>query len=103
MGVLRIRRPAGLADALRKYRIVVGGTEVGEVAAGGELQLDLPVGRHTVVARIDWCSSNTVTLDVEAQSWQELEVGSPLRGWRLSLGVLYVFFWPSQYLYLRPV
>src|SRR4051812_31358937 len=102
MGVVRIRRAVQVNDKLRSYRILMDGTCVGTIASRGELQLELPAGRHNLLARIDWCSSNAVTLNVEENSWHELEVGSPIRGWRLWVGAafLYIAIWRSHYLYL---
>jgi hypothetical protein len=81
---------------------VVDGADMGVVGSGSDFQVELPAGQHTVVARIDWCSSNVVSLDVGENSWHDLEVGSNLRGWRLYLGFLYVTVWRSHYLYLSP-
>jgi hypothetical protein len=102
MGTLHIRRPTAMADWLRKYRIIVDNTEVGAIGSGSDLQVELPAGPHLVRAKVDWCSSNVVSLDVGEKSWHELEVGSNLRGWRLLQGYLYVTIWRSHYLYLRP-
>jgi hypothetical protein len=79
MGAVRIRRPTQWADVLRHYRIFVDGQNVAKIARDTHVQFDLPAGQHTIIARIDWCSSNSIVLDVEENSLHHLEVGSRIK------------------------
>lgn len=102
MPILRFQRPTQLADSLRAYRLFIDGVFVGEINTGSEVEFEVSAGLHEVIARIDWCSSNRLEVDIPERSVRSLEVGSNLGGWRLIFGLLYVLFLPSHYLYLRP-
>lgn len=49
-----IRRDSGWSDFFRNYRIMLDGTFAAKVSAGQTVELDAPLGRHTLQARIDW-------------------------------------------------
>lgn len=50
---LQIRRlPTKWRDRARKYKIMVDGTEVGRLASGGAMVVDVAAGPHTVQARM---------------------------------------------------
>ena len=60
-GTLVIERPDGRwVDRGRRYRILVDGNEVGVVARGGSLRLELAPGTHKLRAAIDWAGSPEV-------------------------------------------
>lgn len=55
-----------LADAWRAYNVVVDGQERGTIRNGGSLSLELDPGHHTVLLRIDWCSSRPLEIDLDS-------------------------------------
>jgi len=101
MAALRIRRPIQFADLIRKYRLFVDDVQMGEIRPDSEIEIQVTPGTHCVLARIDWCSSNSLQIEIEQGQVFDLEVGSNIRGWRMYIGFIYVFFLRSQYLYLR--
>ncbi|HXG08754.1 MAG TPA: hypothetical protein VNK04_03110 [Gemmataceae bacterium] len=101
MAAIRIRRPTQYADWLRKYRLFVDGVPVAEISRGSEVEIDVTPGWHEVLARIDWCSSGTLWIEVRQDEVCQLEVGSNIRGWRMFVGFVYAFILRSRYLYLR--
>lgn len=100
-GHLHIHRPKQYADGLRRYKILVDGVIEEEISAGSSVWLEVSPGRHELMARIDWASSNTLTVEVEEGIQHGLEVGSNVQGWRVSLALLYNTVWSSEALYLR--
>jgi hypothetical protein len=98
---LMLVRPKQWCDRLRRYRVLIDGAEVGRLAAGTELRVELPEGEHDVVAKIDWARSNRLTLTTRAGETTELEVGANARGWLLLAGIYLATAGSSQYLYLR--
>ncbi len=100
-GTLILVRPKQWCDRLRNYRILVDGAEVGRLAPGAELRVELPEGEREIVAKIDWARSNRLRLDIRAGEATELEVGANAQGWLLVAGIYFatIGFW--QYLYLR--
>lgn len=64
---IEISRPAGgYTDRARAYQVLVDGREVGKLRDGQRITVDVPPGRHEVFARIDWCLSPTVVLELAA-------------------------------------
>lgn len=102
MGTLRFRRPAQYADFFRNYQLFVDGVRVGEIDAGWQVQIAVPAGIHEVVARLDWCSSNTLRVAVSEGATHAIEVGTNLRGWRLLFILAYITILRADYLYVRP-
>ncbi len=51
-------------DRWRSYAVEIDGKKVGRVRLGRRLVVDVPSGRHTVQARIDWTGSSRVLVDV---------------------------------------
>ncbi|MDP3521359.1 MAG: hypothetical protein Q8S02_12135 [Hydrogenophaga sp.] len=100
MATLSVRRDIGYADKLRKYRIFVNDSEIGQLAEGAVLHQDVGEGPHTVEARIDWCSSRPLKLDA-LTSGHVVVVRSSLRGWRVVLALWYLIFNRQDYLTLE--
>ncbi|WJY18106.1 hypothetical protein QQS45_10800 [Alteriqipengyuania flavescens] len=69
MGILTIaRQKKGWRDLLRAYCVEVDGEDVGKVRRGETFRVDLPAGSHSVRLKIDWCSSQTIEVDGEADT-----------------------------------
>ena len=100
MPTLTVRRDRGWSDKLRKYRVIVDGVVIGQLAEGGELRHTLDEGTHVIEARIDWCGSPTTQFDAAGDA--VMLVRSALRGWRVLLTLFYVLFNPRGYLTVEP-
>ena len=98
--ILRVTRTTSYADRVRAYRILVDGVERGRLSAGSSIDIPVTAGDHSVVAKIDWCSSPTVTETTQTNSIATLECASNLQGLRVFLAILYVCFFHDQYLTL---
>lgn len=100
---LRIKRTVSYADRLRAYKVFVDNTEVAKIKAGETIEITVPEGSCSVVAKIDWCRSPVLTCDFQAGKATVLECGSNLKGLRVFLNMLYVFILPTKYLTLQKV
>ncbi len=80
MPTLVINRTNEYANRWRAIDIYVDGQKIGGVSNGETKQFEIPVGTHTVCAKIDWCSSNDVPIDL---SINEAEVLTLSSGWGL--------------------
>jgi hypothetical protein len=101
VGTLCFQRPTQYADWFRSYQLFVDGHPVGKIGAGSNFEIKVPAGRHEIVAKIDWCKSNFLHLEVQDGAIWHLEVGSNVTGWRLLLALLYITIMTTEYLYLR--
>lgn len=100
---LRIKRTVSYADRLRAYKVFVDNKEVAKIKAGEMIEIAVPEGSRSVVAKIDWCRSPILQCDFQAGKVTELECGSNLKGLRVFLNMVYVFFMPTKYLTLQKV
>ena len=98
--MIRMRRTTSYADGLRAYRIVVNGQEVARVSPGQSVDIPVRPGTHSVVAKIDWCSSPTLTCSVKPGEVAHFECGNNLRGFRIVSALFYAVFLRDQYLTL---
>ena len=96
MATLTIKRDRGYADAGRAYRILLDGRDIGGLSQGDELCRDISAGQHVLEARIDWCGSQPLRLEVDSD--QFVVVRSALRGWRMLLVLFYILFFRRHYL-----
>ena len=99
-GILRFVRPKQLADTLRSYTLHVNGRTVGALPRSGELDVEVPAGRATIEAKIDWCGSDPLSIEVKAGQITKVEVsnrlGPLLSIWGITFGM-------NTYLQLTPV
>jgi hypothetical protein len=89
-------RPSGrYRDSLRPYKIVIDGQLADRIMAGGEVDLRVAPGAHSIRASIDWTGSEQVEFDAVAGEQVRFDIrpaGSPL------VGILQVF---GRHRYLR--
>jgi hypothetical protein len=74
---ISVSRPRQYVDRVRAYELFVDGRSVAKIRAGTELRIVVPDDAKTLVARVDWCSSNEFSLaDLGANA--TLEVKNPM-------------------------
>ena len=100
-GRLLVKRPSQYADMLRRYRLYIDGRRVGTIKRSEELAFELPAGEHEIVARIDWCRSNFLSVTIREGATTEIEVGATARGARMLGAWYYITFGRAEYLYLK--
>jgi len=98
--MIKITRGVIFRDAIRPYKIFIDDIYCGDIMRGETKEFTADNGTHTVCAKIDWCSSNVLCVNVD-DSVVNLEVGSSLEGWRFLLMSLYMSIWKHKYLWLR--
>jgi hypothetical protein len=101
MPILRIVRRKQYADLLRRYRLFVGESCVACLAARESFEVHLPPGQYELLARIDWCRSNKLEVELVGEETTVVEVGSNVYGWRLFAALLFVSLLRHRYLYMQ--
>jgi len=94
MATIKIQRTSEYNNKLRDFGIYVDGIKVGTIADGAVKEFTTTPGTHVVMAKIDWCSSQNVSVVVVVDKAAMLEVGGFKFGnWILPLviGVIIVF------------
>ena len=101
--MIRITRENSFADKLRAYKIFINDEYRGNINRNEIKEFPLYNGNHVVYAKIDWCRSNKLYVDVN-DSIVELEVGPSLKGrkfWIPFIEIFYITFWRNNYLWIR--
>jgi hypothetical protein len=87
---LRLVRGSGYADRFRKYKIFINGALAGTIGPDAVLDLEVPCGRLTIEARIDWGRSQPLTVEAVPDQGIEIEVsnhwGALLALWGITFG-----------------
>jgi hypothetical protein len=71
-------RPYDGGGILRRVHLEIDGRQVARLRQYQGIDLQLPAGRHTVVARMDWVASASLDIDLAQGEDLQLEVALPL-------------------------
>jgi hypothetical protein len=66
-GKVIVHRGGGYQDALRAYKILVDGKDVGKIKANKQEDISLAFGQHTIQFKIDWMASPTLNFQLSAE------------------------------------
>ena len=79
--IISLTRDSDYFGILRKYRVIIDGQKVGEIAYGETRLFNLRPGLHKIQVKIDWWKSKSMSIDASDHVTYYLEFGSNLRGW----------------------
>jgi hypothetical protein len=95
MSSITIQRSREYNNRFRNFRIFIDDREVGKVGNGEAKTFNVTPGRHRVMAKIDWCGSEEVEVDVQEHETRILAVsGFRYGNWLmpLSSGIIALHF-----------
>ncbi len=99
MPVIEVARTkAWWRDRFRAYEVLVDGEVAGALKRGEKVAISVEPGWHEVLARIDWCGSPPVALDLAPGQTARLECAPNAH---LLLLLLYLTIWRNRYVSLR--
>jgi hypothetical protein len=84
MAKIIIHRHKEFINRARNFKIVLDINEAGTLAYNSILELNVSEGSHILKAKIDWCESQELTLDINDNEVKEYEVKSFTLGKYLS-------------------
>lgn len=99
-GWIEIKRTSQYFSRLRAIDIYLDGEKAGNVSNGEAKVFELSPGQHKVYAKIDWCKTSIIAVDIAAGETKTLNLGSEIAGWRLLLASIYLFM-PHKMIYLK--
>jgi hypothetical protein len=102
-GNLSVRRVSFFADRRRLYRVLVDGQKVGLLNDRDPLIVQVSPGPHNLCVKIDWCSSNTLRVDVKPGQRLVVECGSNVQDANWFLMIFYTTVKAHDYLWLREI
>lgn len=91
-------RGGGWMDRFRAYTLSVSGETVGTIKRNSRLSVEVEAKPHMVMARIDWCSSDYLFVDLQDGGEAHIEVSNPHNPWK---GASVTRKNPINYLVLR--
>ena len=89
MATFIINRTSEYLNRGRRYSICIDGKEMGKMVNGETKEFNVSPGQHSVFAKIDWCSSETLSIDINEQETKTLKVGGFKNGnWMMPAGLI---------------
>ena len=101
MATIRIQRTIEYQNAFRKINIFIDGEKVGIIENGKAIDFTVKTGNHTIVAKIDWCSSQKLNIQCRENTINSVQ----LSGYNMSifLTLYYLSFSRNKYLKLTEI
>ena len=95
MATLKIKRTNEWVNMARNYKIYIDGQFVGRISNGATKEFPITAGQHTVRAKIDWCSSPDIFINIDTNEIEHLTVGSfKYSNWIMLLGLVTIGLHP---------
>lgn len=88
MAKINITRTSTYINRQRDYQLYLDGKKIGTIANGQTKQFETTAGQHSLVAKIDWCSSETVSFTLNESETQDLIVdGFKHASWMMPVAI----------------
>ncbi|MBM7624246.1 hypothetical protein [Sporohalobacter salinus] len=97
---IKLIRTSQSVNSGRKAEIYIDDKLKTKISNGSEKIIKVSSGKHTVLAKIDWCKSQKITLNLEPGEKKKLICGSKLVGWKKWLALFYLFS-KNKFIYLE--
>ncbi len=89
MAKIIINRSSEYLNKFRNYSLYIDDKEIATVADGKTVTLDVDAGKHAMYAKIDWCSSPTLSFDLSEEEIKTLKVSGFKNGnWMMPVGFI---------------
>jgi hypothetical protein len=90
MATVKIRRTNDYINGIREYRLFIDGQKVGTIGNSQTKDFEISAGRHSIIAKIDWCSSKELSFEINDKDTITLLVGG-LENWRWIMPLFSIF------------
>ncbi len=106
MAIINIQRAQSYTNRWRGYEIIVDGKAAGTISENETKAFNVSKGQHTITAKIDWCSSPDLIVELDENQTQIISVGvlkqidwmMPVSGGIIALHFLVKIFFGFEYL-----
>jgi hypothetical protein len=95
MATIKIQRTSELNNRLRDYRIYIDGEKIGTIADGETKNFIISSGQHSIIAKIDWCSSPEISFNIIDTDTKTFNVGGFKGGNKIvliTIGLIALYF-----------
>lgn len=98
-----LSRGRAFHDKFRKYKVFIDDKHVANIRESEDISIEVKPGKHKVCLKIDWCSSNTIEIEVEEGTDLLLNCGNSVKGISKYFFLYYITFAKHKYLWLAKV
>ncbi|MDX2280126.1 MAG: hypothetical protein NW218_11085 [Saprospiraceae bacterium] len=106
MAIINVQRAHSLTNRWRDYEIIIDGEAVETISPNETKAFNVAKGQHTITAKIDWCSSPDLIVELDENLTQTIHVGvlkqidwmMPVSGGVIALHFLLKIFLGFEYL-----
>lgn len=74
MAKVKIQRTNDYMNLFRDYRLYIDGQKIGSIGNAEIKDFEIPAGRHFLIAKIDWCSSQELSFEIDEDDSKTLLV-----------------------------
>jgi hypothetical protein len=74
MAIFKIQRTNDYMNLMRDYRLFIDGQKIGSIGNAQTKEFEIPAGRHSLIAKIDWCSSQELSFEIDKDDSKTLLV-----------------------------
>jgi len=90
MATIKIKRTNDYVNMLRDYHLFIDGQKIGTIGNDQIKEFDIPIGQHSLIAKIDWCSSPDFSFETNGKDSKILLLGG-IRNWRWIMPLSSIF------------
>ena len=90
MATIKIKRTNDYVKMLRDYHLFIDGQKIGTIGNDQIKEFDIPIGQHSLIAKIDWCSSPDFSFETNGKDSKILLLGG-IRNWRWIMPLSSIF------------
>jgi len=98
---IEINRTKQYANKARAIGIYINNKKVDTIRDGETKIFEVDSDENEIYVKIDWCKTKPLKINAKENETTKFELGSNLSGWKLLIGIYYITFKTSEYLYLR--
>lgn len=106
MAIINVQRAQSYTNRWRGYEIIIDGKAVGTISENETKAYNVSKGQHTITAKIDWCSSPDLIVELDENQTQIISIGVskqidwmiPVSGGIIALQFLLKIFFGFEYL-----
>ncbi|MDT0648042.1 hypothetical protein RM545_15190 [Zunongwangia sp. F260] len=92
MSSLKIKRNSELANSVRSFQIVLDGKILDNIEDGEIKEFQIPPGKHTLRAQLDWCGSRPLHFEISEGEEKLVEIkGFIFSDWFLPVALFNAF------------
>lgn len=95
MATIIIKRSTEYLNRERNFNIFLDEKKIGTISNGETKEFETSSGYHSIVAKIDWCSSPLLRLELSPTDKKELTIGGLKNGFRnmqIAMGIIGLHF-----------